>query len=206
MNKDLRITSLKCSICIAFTLMSFIFSACGQIRFEPLSQDGKARLSTASNWQSGMLATYRAMPPVTSSRSLYGMGFIPSASANTLMISRETGEVSLMDKNQTVLSSFGIGANRLNSGTYEVMHKQRNAAWYAPDSYYKSRGMRVPPEGDKSRYMRGALGDFVLYLDKSTPIHSGPLWNGDIGGVKIEEETLSKIYHSLEVGDRITVR
>ena len=185
-----------------------LLSACGTIRFEEYVPGATETSSpqTSKKWnQDGMIAMSRPLPSINSTSSLTGLGFIPSAKGSWLAIDRGTGEVQLMEEKKSISSAFGVGANRLQPGTYEIQHKQRNAPWYAPDAYYKARGLPVPPEGDKTRYMRGALGEFVLYIDKSTPIHSGPIWNPEIGGVKVDEITLAKIYYSLEVGDTIRV-
>ena len=85
------------------------------------------------------------------------------------------------------------------------MHKQRNPLWYAPDSYFKARLLPLPAEGDRSRFRRGALGEFVLFVDKDTPIHSGPFGSEEIGGIRLEEDDISRLYYQLELGATIRV-
>ncbi|MCB0318398.1 MAG: hypothetical protein KDD56_06540 [Bdellovibrionales bacterium] len=185
--------------------LCLILSGCGLIKFESLGQN-QSNSSSNHNWtKDGMIALSRPLPKIANADNLNGLGFVPTTKHNWLLINRQSGEVKLIQEDKPVYSAFGVGANKLSPGEYEVLHKQRNAPWYAPDAYYKARKLNVPPEGDKARYMRGALGEFVLYLDKSTPIHSGPIWNSEIGGVKVEENLLSKIYYSLNVGDIIKV-
>jgi lipoprotein-anchoring transpeptidase ErfK/SrfK len=108
---------------------------------------------------------------------------------------------------ETVLQTVaGQGVESLNPGKYTVEHKQRSALWYAPAEYFTSRGLPVPPEGVKERYLRGALGDFALFLDQMTPLHNGPIWSKELGGVRFDESDISRIYYQVEVGAPVEVR
>jgi hypothetical protein len=111
-----------------------------------------------------------------------------------------------MEGDKEISVSSGEGFENLKPGTYHVLHKQRNALWYAPDSYFSSRSLPLPAQGDRSRFRRGALGEFVLYVDKETPIHSGPVWSAEVGGVRLGSADLSRMYYSLDVGAPIEVR
>jgi hypothetical protein len=98
------------------------------------------------------------------------------------------------------------GVSSLRPGTFSVRHKQRSALWHAPEEYFAARGLEVPAAGTKARFLRGALGEFALFIDKDTPIHSGPIATDEIGGIRAEEDLLSQLYYSLEVGSPIEVR
>jgi hypothetical protein len=110
-----------------------------------------------------------------------------------------------MDGASTVYKFKGEGLGQVVPGRYELLHKQRNPLWYAPDAYFAKRGLMVPPAGDRARFRRGALGDFVLFLNKDTPIHSGPIWSEDLGGARLDENDLSRVYYKVEAGTPIQV-
>jgi hypothetical protein len=95
--------------------------------------------------------------------------------------------------------------NHLQAGSYTIAHKQRNPLWYAPDEYFSSRGLPIPGEGDKMRFLRGAYGDFALFIDADTAIHSGPFALDEIAGVRCDEKEMSKIFYSMEIGDSVQV-
>jgi hypothetical protein len=111
-----------------------------------------------------------------------------------------------MDGDKEVNVITGEGVEKLKPGIYQLLHKQRNALWYAPDSYFSARDLAIPAQGDRSRYRRGALGDFVLYIDKDTPIHNSPIWDDEIGGVRLDDADMSRLYYALEVGAAVEVR
>jgi hypothetical protein len=127
-------------------------------------------------------------------------------SGTWLSINSIERSIRLMSGDSVISTASGDGLDKVTPGTYQLLHKQRNALWYAPDSYFSSRNLPVPPQGDKSRFRRGALGDFVLYINKDTPIHSGPFWSTDIGGIRLEDSELSRIYYQLPVGAEIEIR
>lgn len=104
-----------------------------------------------------------------------------------------------------LLESEGFDASKLPAGTYTIAHKQRNPLWYAPDEYFSARGLKVPDQGDKMRFLRGAYGDFALFLDADKAIHSGPFDLQEISGIRCEEKEMSKIFYSMEVGDRVQI-
>lgn len=158
----------------------------------------------------GMIAISRPVPGASSIENAVMMGFMPltqAAHAGTwLLIDRGNQLVTIMDGDKEIGMASGEGVASLKSGTYQVMHKQRNALWYAPDSYFTSRNLKVPPQGDRSRYLRGALGDFVVFINKDTPIFSGPFWTQDIGGVRLNEDDMSRLYYKVDVGAPIEVK
>jgi hypothetical protein len=98
------------------------------------------------------------------------------------------------------------GAYALKKGTYSVALKQMDPLWYAPPTYFLRRGMKVPPEGSKARFMRGALGHQALFFDKQLAIHSGPVWNDEIGGVKLSQEDMTRLFETVTIGTQVQVR
>ena len=158
----------------------------------------------------GMIAISRPVPNVSHSAAQGLLGFMPISTAShsgawmSLDISKKT--VSVMEGDRAVSVLLGEGLENLKPGTYQLLHKQKNALWYAPDSYFTTRNLKVPAQGDRSRYRRGALGEFVLYLDKDTPIYSGPVWDDEIGGIRLAESEMAKLYNSIDTGSSIEVR
>jgi hypothetical protein len=57
------------------------------------------------------------------------------------------------------------------SGNYNVILKQKRPLWYAPDNYYTERNLPLPGEGASERYLKGALGEYAIYLIKSDGIN-----------------------------------
>ncbi|MBX7136669.1 MAG: L,D-transpeptidase [Oligoflexia bacterium] len=157
----------------------------------------------------GVIVIARSVPPVSEVAPESVLAFLPVSAAHTgvwLSIQSATGNIALMDGETMINAMQGEGIQKIKPTTYHLLHKQRNALWYAPDSYFEQRHLAVPAKGDRQRFRRGALGDFVLYIDKDTPIHSGPIWLDEIGGVRMSEEDLSRIYYRLPVGAPIEVK
>lgn len=172
--------------------------------------EGVPGLETASRWVTdGQIIISRSAPEVSDSDGRLALGFLPLSGAHVgpwLSVDRSSETVQLMDGSKVVAKSAATGIKSLKDGVYQLQHKQRNPLWYAPDTYFQDRNLPLPPEGDKSRFRRGALGDYVIFINKDTPIHCGPLWSEMIGGIKIDESELAKLYYSLEVGSMIEVK
>ncbi|MFM1848848.1 MAG: hypothetical protein RL417_2322 [Pseudomonadota bacterium] len=172
----------------------------------------------------GLLAIARPVPPVASSLALLSsesttsapvidsasllafMPLPPTQIAAWLSIDTAKQTVSLMSGQQMVKSEAVGGMGSLKPGLYKVAHKQESPSWHAPDSYFTARGLPVPPEGDRARLRRGALGERALFLDKDTPLHDGPIWSSEIGGVKLNEGFLAELYAAIDVGATIEVK
>lgn len=110
----------------------------------------------------------------------------------------QPGEASITMKAQ--------GAYALKKGSYSVALKQTDPLWYAPPTYFLRRGIKVPPDGSKARFMRGALGHQALFFDKQVAIHSGPIWNDEIGGIKLSQEDMARLFETVGIGTKIEVR
>ena len=137
------------------------------------------------------------------------LGFLPAIGAyagHWLSIDTSAKKVVLMEGDRVVDAAAVENLGNVKAGTYQLLHKQRNPLWYAPDGYFSRRNLKVPPQGDRSRYRRGALGDFALFIDKDTPIHSSPVWADDVGGIRVAEGDLSRLYYRLDVGSFIEVK
>jgi len=158
----------------------------------------------------GVIVLSRPAPMVSNvSGEISALGFLPVQAAPSgvwLAINSAGTTLSLMDGDKVLSSVSGEGIQKIKPGEYKLMHKQRSALWYAPDSYFSARNLPVPPQGDRLRFRRGALGDFVLFINKETPIHSGPIWLDEIGGIRMNENDISRIYYRLPVGATIEVK
>lgn len=173
------------------------------------------KLAANSSFQpDGAITLSFPIPSVVPASELYEnfrvLGFSSESTSalkqNWLLIDTSSRRISLMNGPDEVESTVLGEMGPLHKGMTQLKHKQRDALWYAPDSYFLSRGLEVPPAGDKTRYLRGALGEFALFIDKDTPVHSGPVWSEEVGGVHLSEPVLSKFYYTLQVGDQIEIR
>lgn len=167
------------------------------------TQENKAWL------QSGQIVISKSAPEVSEPRSLNMLGFFPVAASHSgtwLSFNKTEKSISLMDGARVITTSKAQGGEDLTAGSYQVLHMQKNPLWYAPDSYFSTRSLDIPSQGDKARFRRGALGEYAVFINKETPIHSGPLWSSEIGGIRVSEDDLSKIYYQLQIGSIIEVK
>jgi len=134
------------------------------------------------------------------------IGFLPAENEAWLEVEKATKSVALYIGKELKKSVQAEGSISLAPGTYALQHKQKSAAWYAPDSYFQKRQLSVPAASDRSRYRRGALGQFVLFPTTTFAIHSGPVWNEDVGGLRVAQSDLSSIFFALPLGATIVVK
>lgn len=178
---------------------------------------GCSLLSTGNEthpWSAnGVLALSRPVPevgvkPLPRAQSM--LGFMPTThtqEAASVTISRTSNMLELSGAGDSGPRTFPIeGAQNLPVGTYSVLLKQQDPLWYAPDRYFTSRELDIPGQGEKERFRRGALGSHALFLSGETPIHAGPLWSEEIGGVRIEPTAMQALFAALQVGSRVEVR
>ena len=126
--------------------------------------------------------------------------------APKLTIDSTKHTLTLSRPGETPITMKAQGAYSLKKGTYTVALKQSDPLWYAPPSYFLRRGMKVPADGSKERFMRGALGRQALFFDKQLAVHSGPVWSDEIGGVKLSREDMNTVFETVSVGTAIEVR
>lgn len=176
--------------------------------------------SKQSNWQEdGMIVLARPAPPVNT-ESAYSsehskgtvFGFLPSLEAGSkpwLLLSTAENKLKLMQGKELKLAvnldAQAISASQLEGGVYEIIHKQRHPVWHATEEYFAARHIDAPAEGDAERFLKGALGDFALFTDKEMPIHSGPIELPELGGLRLKEDDIARIYYHLEVGSQFIV-
>ena len=158
--------------------------------------------------KNGTLTVAAPAPKIGAPEASAVPGFVPSRDGlegNWLSINRASGSLKLMHGNQPVILALASSAASLKPGVYTVLHKQKEPVWHAPDTYFRTRNLPIPPEGDRARFRRGALGNYAIYLDKDTPIHCGPVSCREIGGARVPEPELAEIYAKVDVGSVVQV-
>ena len=85
------------------------------------------------------------------------------------------------------------GTYAMKPGSYAVALKQNDPLWYAPPTYFL-------------RFMRGALGNKAIFLDREIPIHSGPMWTEEIGGLRVSADDMARIFDAVTVGGQVEVQ
>ena len=174
---------------------------------------GSPTLTTEA--QSGFLANgaislSRPVPqPFEAQTSAPILGFMPSESAEILpgrvRLDLATGTLSIYSPSGPV-NLRGIELpNNLAAGKYKVVLKQEQPLWYAPDAYFQAREQTVPAQYNAARFRRGALGNKAIFLGESFAIHSGAASSPEVGGLRLSEEDLNKLYPLLDMGTEIEV-
>ena len=198
---------------IALFCLFLLLSTVGCSNFTRLAASDKSASTTESTafLKDGSITVARPFPEPVTSEMLAQPGFkafLPPIAyqGGWITINKEKGTVAIMSGDVEAHSFPAEGIQSIPTGQYNVVHKQRNPLWYASDDYFARRQLPVPPDGDRGRFRRGALGNFAVFLTKDLPIHCGPLWSDEIGGIKMAEPDLSKLYYMIELGAPIKVQ
>jgi len=132
--------------------------------------------------------------------------YMPADNETWLEVDSKKKTLTLFKGKSAIKEIKGEGSVSLDEGEYYLQHKQKQPLWYAPDDYFKKRKLNIPSPGDRLRYRRGALGNYALYPTTTFPIHCGPIWSKDVGGLRVSATELSSIYYMLPVGAPIVVK
>jgi hypothetical protein len=197
MNSKIKV---NCLLLLGTAVLGFSLLGCSTSK-DLVSSEGRGSIAL-----SGIASINRIAPSISLPSSLFG--FLPEANKNQswLEIDSKTKQL-IFYENGSLKEKVPLeGDFQLSPGKYLIKHKQRSALWYAGDDYFLARNLSVPSVGNRERYRRGALGDFTLFLDEEIPIHSSPVWTPEVGGLKLDDEKMKKIYYSLEVGSVVEVR
>jgi L,D-transpeptidase-like protein len=95
-------------------------------------------------------------------------------------------------------------------GARRVHHKAERPVWYKPDWAYLEAGERIPRRGDPRRYDFGVLGAYGIDIGGGYLVHGSP-YRLDIGTrsthgcIRLLDEHLDAVYHTLRVGDAVIV-
>jgi hypothetical protein len=97
-------------------------------------------------------------------------------------------------------------SNRQNK-IYTVQHKAENPLWYATDEYYTKRGLNIPAEGDAARFLKGALGNYAIFLDDNLTISSGSGYQlEEVNHLQVSERALADLFDQVELDTKIVVK
>jgi lipoprotein-anchoring transpeptidase ErfK/SrfK len=95
-------------------------------------------------------------------------------------------------------------------GKYWIQGKTLYPVWRKPDWAFVEEGLPVPPENDVSRWEYGVLGDYALSIGDGYLIH-GTLYKRFLGMpvthgcVRLNDEDLKVIYHTLNIGSKVFI-
>jgi hypothetical protein len=96
------------------------------------------------------------------------------------------------------------------TGVFQVQYKERDPVWIAPDWFFVSSGMPVPPQGDKRRYLPGALGAAAIFISPELAIHGtdrpellGQRVSG--GCIRMHNRDVVRLYHNVQVGTEVII-
>jgi len=192
---------LHLELCVAIPVLLFCAAACSSAPRAPQPESG--------SWlKQGSIVIAGPLPAASSPSARTLLGFLPAdLGAHGVWLSINTGQgLARLMRGDTEIQAVKIqAASDIKPGTYELLHKQKDALWRASDEYFTNRGLPVPPPGNQNRYLRGALGEFVLYLDRDTPLHNAPAWSKEVGGIQLSDDDIARLYYRLEVGTLIEV-
>ncbi len=171
---------------------------------------------------SGSVVLSKTLPAVTTVQSIQSsesrlfspiVGYIPdrflSHAGPSFRLELDLGKNSLVlfEGNKQIASAKADGSLNLTPGAQlSIKLKEKHPAWYAPDSYFTSRGLSVPrPSDHESRLRRGALGELALFLSDGQVIHSAHWWTSEVGGWRVNETALKSIFEKIESGTRVEI-
>lgn len=168
---------------------------------------GLAVILTFPAWSLGTVRSSGSNDlPYRSAAKLTAPELVEDATLPRLMIDTTQHTITVSVPGKTPVVMKAQGAYTLKKGTFSVATKELDPLWQAPPTYFLRRGLQVPTEGSPARAMRGALGHQALFLDSSVAIHSGPIWNDDVGGVKLSSADMGMLFDVVRVGATVTVR
>jgi hypothetical protein len=191
-------------IAVIGTLTAATFVACSQ------SPKFKSVQSTRGEVRNGALMVARPVPHralIAQHNSGVGsvdaLGFAPSLLKGApqeqgraaIVVSKSRRTVELLRGTEVITSTpiDARSAESLTPGTFKVMLEQRDPVWYATTEYYTARNLTIPSEGNRERFLKGALGDYAIFLTKDTAIHTAAVRSPEVKGVIVDEATMSAI-------------
>lgn len=95
-------------------------------------------------------------------------------------------------------------------GRMTVLAKTENPVWSKPDWAFVEEGLPIPPAGHPSRYEKGVLGAYKLTMADGYLLH-GTLYKRFLGMpvthgcVRLGDEDLEVVYHTLNVGSYVYI-
>ena len=95
-------------------------------------------------------------------------------------------------------------------GMFSIQGKTVAPVWRKPDWAFVEDGLPVPPPNHPSRYEAGVLGEYALSLGQGYLIH-GTLYKRFLGlpvthgCIRMNDEDLEVVYHTLAVGSKVFI-
>jgi hypothetical protein len=195
----------------------------GDVFYDPAA--GEVKMSHIKWVESGSLAVVRSAPAELSvhdalalsierGAQVLGFGPLPTrpiiqkASLQpqyALLIKRSEGVLAVVQSGRVVTLIECEGTTSVAPGNYTVEHKQMDPVWYATDEYFTRRGLSVPVEGAKDRFLRGAYGKHALFLSSSLALHSSHVWTPEVGGIRLPSQELTKLFENLPLTTAVKV-
>jgi membrane protein len=101
-------------------------------------------------------------------------------------------------------------------GMFQVLRREKDPVWLAPDWYYVQRGMRIPSSSADRLRIPGTLGTSALFLGDGIAIHGTDrpdlLLNTDPearrvshGCIRLTNEAARQLYHLVDVGTPVLI-
>ena len=123
-----------------------------------------------------------------------------------LVIESATHTLTLSVPGQAPVKMNAQGAYALTKGTFKIQQKVTDPMWKAPPTYFLRRGLQIPAEGSQAHLVRGALGRQALFMDETVAIHNSLVWSDEVGGVRVSNEDMARLFDSVRIGATIEVR
>jgi len=95
-------------------------------------------------------------------------------------------------------------------GKRTIQGKTTHPYWHRSDWSYIEEGSPVPPKDDPSRYEYGVLGDYAMSLGDGYMVH-GTIYKRFLGMpvthgcVRLNDEDLDIVFHSLNIGSKVYI-
>ncbi|MBN2174044.1 MAG: L,D-transpeptidase [Bacteroidales bacterium] len=95
-------------------------------------------------------------------------------------------------------------------GIFRIRDKKTSPVWKKPDWAFVEEGLPIPPPNHDSRFEYGTLGDYALSLGDGYMIH-GTLYQRFLGlpvthgCVRLGDDDLEKVYHTLSIGSKVYI-
>jgi lipoprotein-anchoring transpeptidase ErfK/SrfK len=95
-------------------------------------------------------------------------------------------------------------------GKRSINGKITNPSWNRPDWSFVEEGLPIPPRNSPARYESGVLGDYAMSIGDGYLIH-GTLYKRFLGMpvthgcVRLNDEDLKAVYHTLNIGSKVYI-
>ncbi len=195
----------KCSVqavtCLVFAL---ILVGCSGTDSQP-SKSAAVR----TNWlKDGSISISRKIPTITET-SHSALGFMPfqkSAPKVTILLSEGILKIGSKDANIANKGLKPKNLAQLTTGDFLVSMIENNPVWHASDQYFLERGMTIPKEGSKERYLKAVLGQSAIFLNDGSAIYSSRFGSDQIKGINLKQKDFKQVAKLLSIGAQVTIK